>query len=80
MVRERNVPTEVIGYTFERLFEAGALDVWAVPIQMKKNRPGVLLSVLAAADKVPELETILFRETATFGVRRYQVRRSKLRR
>ncbi len=75
-----DVPAEVIGYTFERLFEAGALDVWTVPVQMKKNRPGVLLSVLAAEGQIPALEAILFRETGTFGVRRYAVQRHKLQR
>ncbi len=73
-------PAEVIGYCFERLLAAGALDVFAVPIQMKKNRPGVLLSVIAEAERVAELETILFRETGTFGVRRTTAQRSKLRR
>ena len=71
---------EVVGYAFDRLLAAGALDVFAVPILMKKNRPGVLLTVLAEPDKAAELEAILFRETATFGVRRTEARRSKLRR
>jgi uncharacterized protein (TIGR00299 family) protein len=75
-----DVPAEVIGYCIERLFEAGALDTWATPIQMKKNRPGVLLSVLADEDKAAALETILFRETGTFGVRRYAIQRHKLQR
>jgi uncharacterized protein (TIGR00299 family) protein len=75
-----DVPAEVVGYTIERLFEAGALDVWSTPIQMKKNRPGVLLSVIADAGAVPALETILFRETGTFGVRRHAAQRHKLRR
>ncbi|MFL5339924.1 MAG: nickel pincer cofactor biosynthesis protein LarC [Gemmataceae bacterium] len=75
-----DVPAEVIGYCQERLFAAGALDVYCTPIAMKKNRPGVLLSVLAAAGRVAELEAILFRETATFGVRRYPAQRHKLRR
>jgi len=75
-----DVPAEVVGYCMERLFAAGALDVYCIPIQMKKNRPGVLLSVLAEAGNVSALETILFRETATFGVRRYQVQRHKLQR
>jgi uncharacterized protein (TIGR00299 family) protein len=75
-----DVPAEVIGYTFERLLEAGALDVWAVPVQMKKNRPGTILSVLTAEAIVPALETILFRETGTFGVRRHTVQRHKLQR
>ena len=71
---------EVIGYTMEQLFAAGALDVFAVQIQMKKNRPGVLLTVLAEPLKVNEMETILFRETTTFGVRRTTATRSKLHR
>jgi uncharacterized protein (TIGR00299 family) protein len=75
-----DVAAEVIGYCFEQLFAAGALDVFATPIQMKKNRPGVLLSVLAREESVPTLEAVLFRETETFGVRRYPAQRSKLRR
>jgi uncharacterized protein (TIGR00299 family) protein len=75
-----DVPAEVVGYCFELLFAAGALDVFTVPIQMKKNRPGVLLTVLAPAAALDGLETILFRETQTFGVRRYAAQRSKLRR
>jgi pyridinium-3,5-bisthiocarboxylic acid mononucleotide nickel chelatase len=69
---------EIIGYCFDRLFVAGALDVFAVPVQMKKNRPGSLLTVIAAPEAVPALETILFRETGTFGIRRYSATRSKL--
>jgi uncharacterized protein (TIGR00299 family) protein len=75
-----DVPAEIIGYCFDQLFAAGALDVFTTPIQMKKNRPGVLLSVLAAESALPLLEAILFRETETFGIRRYPVERSKLRR
>src|SRR5262245_36788751 len=73
-----DVPAEIVGYCIERLFAAGALDVFTIPIQMKKNRPGVLLSVLAPESLVPRLEEILFRETATFGIRKYPARRSKL--
>jgi uncharacterized protein (DUF111 family) len=64
---------ETLGYTMERLLEAGALDVWFTPIQMKKNRPGVLLSVLspADADKVAALVGIVMRETSTLGVRTF---------
>jgi uncharacterized protein (TIGR00299 family) protein len=75
-----DVAAEVIGYCFERLFAAGALDVFATPVQMKKNRPGVLLTVLAPAAAVDALEVVLFRETQTFGVRRHVAQRSKLRR
>jgi len=75
-----DVSPEVIGYCFERLFAAGALDVFTIPVQMKKNRPGVLLGVIAPASAVAALEAIVFRETGTFGIRRYTVTRSKLRR
>lgn len=71
---------EVVGFTTERLFAAGALDVFTVPIQMKKNRPGVLLSVIASPETADECEAILFRETCTFGVRRHTATRSKLHR
>jgi uncharacterized protein (TIGR00299 family) protein len=75
-----DLPAEVIGYCYERLLAAGALDVFSTPVFMKKNRPGVLLSVLAPEEGLPALEEILFRETTTFGVRRYPVRRHKLER
>jgi hypothetical protein len=75
-----DVPAEVVGYCFDLLFVAGALDVFTAPIQMKKNRPGVLLSVIAPAAAVGEIEAILFRETQTFGVRKYKAERSKLER
>jgi uncharacterized protein (TIGR00299 family) protein len=75
-----DIPAEVVGYCSERLFAAGALDVFAMPVQMKKNRPGILLSVICEPAKVPELEAVLFRETATFGVRRHTAERTKLRR
>jgi uncharacterized protein (TIGR00299 family) protein len=73
-------PPEVVGYCFDRLFDAGALDVFAQPIQMKKNRPGVLLSVICEATSVAACEEILFRETGTFGIRRHTATRSKLNR
>jgi pyridinium-3,5-bisthiocarboxylic acid mononucleotide nickel chelatase len=75
-----DLPAEVIGYCYELLLAAGALDVFTTPIFMKKNRPGVLLSVLAAEGVLPGLEEILFRETTTFGIRRYVVSRHKLNR
>lgn len=75
-----DVPGEVIGFTAEELFAAGALDVFTVAIGMKKNRPGVLLSVLVADDRLSAAEAILFRQTQTFGIRRQRVERSKLQR
>jgi uncharacterized protein (TIGR00299 family) protein len=73
-----DVPGEVIGHTTTKLWEAGALDVYTTAIQMKKNRPGVILSVICPAALVPKVEKILFRETSTLGVRRWPVSRHKL--
>lgn len=73
-----DVSGEVIGYVYDRLFEAGALDVFTSPIYMKKNRPGTLLTVLAAPELRDRLEAILFAETPTLGIRGYTARRSKL--
>lgn len=75
-----DLPAEIIGYCYERLLAAGALDVYSTPIFMKKNRPAVLLSVLAPEAALAGLEDILFRETTTLGIRRYPVQRSKLHR
>lgn len=72
-----DVPAEIIGYTQHKLLHAGALDVYTTAIQMKKNRPGVLLSVLARPEDIERLKSILFTETGTFGIRRYAVERSK---
>jgi uncharacterized protein (TIGR00299 family) protein len=67
-----------IGHAVERLWEAGALDVSLVPIQMKKGRPGVLLSVQSAPAVADRMEAILFHETPTLGVRRSTVLRTVL--
>lgn len=73
-----DVSGEIVGYVYDRLFEAGALDVFTSPIYMKKNRPATLLTVLAAPTQRQKIEAVLFRETATLGVRRHVVQRSKL--
>jgi uncharacterized protein (TIGR00299 family) protein len=69
---------ELVGYCIDRLWEAGALDVYTTAIQMKKNRPGIVLSVLCSPSDADRMETILFRETTTLGVRRTQASRHKL--
>jgi len=56
---------QVFGYVVERLLEAGALDTFAVPVQMKKNRPGMLLTVLSKPQDAPGLTQIIFTETST---------------
>lgn len=66
---------EVIGYAFNKLLEAGALDVWTQPIAMKKQRTGVLLSVLCSHKLKNELLELILTETSSFGVREYEVTR-----
>ena len=73
-----DVSGEVVGHCITQLFEAGALDVYTTAIQMKKGRPGVTLSVLSEASLCDKLEKIIFRETATLGVRRWIASRHKL--
>jgi len=73
-----DISGEMIGYCTTRLREAGALDVFTTAIQMKKNRPGVKLSVLCRPDDIEQIEEILFTETTTLGVRRYTVNRHVL--
>jgi uncharacterized protein (DUF111 family) len=60
---------EEMAYAAERLRSAGALDVWMTAVQMKKGRPGVVLSALCRAEMRASLETVLFETTTTFGVR-----------
>jgi uncharacterized protein (TIGR00299 family) protein len=69
---------QVLGYTMERLLDAGALDVTLTPILMKKNRPATLLSVIATPEHTEELIGILFAETTTLGMRISQAERRVL--
>jgi len=69
---------QVFGYVVERLLEAGALDTFALPVQMKKNRPGMLLTVLAKPEDAARLTQIIFMETSTLGVRRREEQRQTL--
>ncbi len=71
-----NSTGEVIGYTKRQLLAAGALDVYSTAIQMKKDRPGIVLSVICQPDDVAKLEGILFNETNTLGIRRQLIQRS----
>ena len=64
----------------ERLYAAGALEVFYVPVQMKKNRPGTLLTVIAAPETRAQIADVIFRETTTIGLRHYEVARECLQR
>lgn len=71
---------QVIGYLYERLFAAGALDVFYQAIGMKKSRPGLLLTVICPPDAIAACEQQLFRETTTLGIRRQLQQRHALQR
>ncbi len=75
-----DISGEIIGHATTKLLEAGALDVYTTSIQMKKNRPGVLLSVLCGPQLMAKMEKIIFRETGTLGIRRWPASRHKLER
>ena len=67
-----------VGFVMERAFELGALDCWFTPVQMKKNRPGVVVSVLSSPENRDALLAMLFAETTTIGIRTSQVARVSL--
>ena len=69
---------QIFGVVMERLLAAGALDVFYTPIQMKKNRPGTLLTVVAAPEARERLGSIIFRETTTIGIRHREMVRECL--
>ncbi len=71
---------QIIGHVMDRVFALGALDCFFTPVQMKKNRPGVLLSVLCTSDVKEAVMKLLFTETTTLGVRSYEVARRALQR
>ncbi|GAB4135941.1 nickel pincer cofactor biosynthesis protein LarC [Thermopirellula anaerolimosa] len=75
-----DVPGEIVGYTVERLLEAGALDVFASAGQMKKNRPAIRLTVLCRDEHLAAVESVVLTETTTLGVRRWPVERRVLKR
>ena len=69
---------QIYGYFAEKALEAGAMDVFSTAAQMKKNRPGLLVTILAEPQNVSRLIDLVFRETTTIGVRTYEVRRKTL--
>lgn len=73
-----NQSAEQQGYIMERLLEAGALDVTLTPAQMKKNRPGVTLSVIAKPEDQSAMRNLILTETRSLGVREQQMQRSVL--
>lgn len=70
-----DMSAEQMGFAMERLFEGGALDVYTVPIGMKKSRPGILLRILSKEQDKEKILSLLFRHTTTIGVRETRVQR-----
>lgn len=69
---------QIFGYVLDRLLEEGALDVFGLPVQMKKNRPGTLLTVLCKPEDAAKLTQLIFAETTTLGVRQREEARQTL--
>jgi uncharacterized protein (TIGR00299 family) protein len=69
---------QIYGYFLEKALGAGALDVYTTPVQMKKNRPGTLLTVLCKPQDANALMSLIFAETTTFGIRTYRAQRRVL--
>src|SRR5438094_4930105 len=71
---------QIFGVVMDRLYAAGALEVFYIPVQMKKNRPGTLLTVVARPHHRAQMADVIFRETTTIGLRHYDVDRECLQR
>ena len=69
---------EELGYVMDQLFDAGAKDVHYTPVFMKKNRPAYQLNVICKKDDVEKMEEIIFYETSTIGIRRFDLKRCEL--
>lgn len=75
-----DMTAEDIGFAIERLYESGALEVYTIPVGMKKNRPGTLLRVVCTESKKQSLVECLFHHTSTIGIRETATRRYILKR
>jgi pyridinium-3,5-bisthiocarboxylic acid mononucleotide nickel chelatase len=69
---------QIYGYFLEKALATGALDVYTTPVQMKKNRPGTLLTLLCKPQDTNDLMSLVFAETTTFGARTYSAQRRTL--
>lgn len=73
-----DMPGEHLGYLLEKILDAGALDGYITPVQMKKSRPGTLISIIVNDVNLSKVEQIIFDQSTTFGIRKYKVNRKKL--
>ncbi len=75
-----DMPGEHFGYLLEKILDAGALDGYITPVQMKKSRPGTLISIIVDEMYLSKIERIMFEQSTTFGIRKYKASRKKLNR
>ena len=75
-----DMPGEHFGYLLEKVLKIGALDGYLTPVQMKKSRPGVLMSIIVDDANLSKVEDVIFDESTTFGIRKYKLNRRKLHR
>ncbi|MCF6148959.1 MAG: nickel pincer cofactor biosynthesis protein LarC [Candidatus Kuenenia sp.] len=73
-----NMSGEIMGYVMDKLFSAGAADAYFTSIQMKKDRPGIIISAIVPEKHLSSVEAVLFNQTTTFGIRKHKVVRSIL--
>jgi hypothetical protein len=73
-----DMPAQYLGHVMEQAFAGNALDCYFTPIQMKKNRPGVMVSILCRSAHRETLSKLLFDETTTLGIRSYEIHRRAL--
>ena len=73
-----DISAQILGFVMERAFELGALDCWFTPIQMKKNRPATMVSILCYFDKKEVFSELLYTETTTLGIRVSEIERNCL--
>ena len=73
-----DIASQILGFVMERAFDLGALDCWFTPIQMKKNRPATMVSILCSGEKRQALSELLYSETTTLGIRVREIERECL--
>jgi pyridinium-3,5-bisthiocarboxylic acid mononucleotide nickel chelatase len=73
-----DMPGEHFGYLLGKILDAGAFDAYITPVQMKKSRPGTLISITVDDEHLPKIERIIFDQSTTFGIRKYKVTCKKL--
>jgi pyridinium-3,5-bisthiocarboxylic acid mononucleotide nickel chelatase len=71
---------QIYGYLMDKLFDAGAKDVYYTPIYMKKNRPGIVVTITVPTQNEDKIKEVMFRETTTIGIRKFNIERTELNR